>query len=96
MMPITTKKLGGEVSELINCVDIEKLEDWKIEITKKFAIKTAANTRFEHYFPARQQTQEGLRPTKIYEKKHANTERLYNCPLYYMRRLLNDMTTVTQ
>ena len=76
--------------------DIEKLEDRRIEITKKFAIKTAAYNRFKHYFLARQQTREGLRPTKTNEVKHAKTEQLYNTPLYYMRRLLNDMTTVTQ
>ena len=40
--------------------------------------------------------QERLRPTQIYEEKHVKTELLHNGPLFYMRRLLNDMTTVTQ
>ena len=35
-------------------------------------------------------------PEKAYEDLRRKTERLYNNPMYYMRRLLNDMTTVIQ
>ena len=53
--------------------DIQRLENRRIEVTKKFAIKTAANNQFKHFFPSRQQTQDGQRPTKIYEEIHAKT-----------------------
>ena len=87
---------GSHDERIKKAGDIEMLEDRRIEITQKFAIKTAANNRFEPYFPAWQHTWEGLRPTKIYGEKHAKTERLYNSPVYNMRRLLNDMTSGTQ
>lgn len=32
-------------------------------------MKTAPKNQFEHYYPARQHTQEGLPPTQMYEEK---------------------------
>ena len=56
---------------------------------EKFARNTAANERFRHWFPTLDRPRYNLRTKLIYEEFHANTQRLYQSPLYAMRRLLN-------
>ena len=64
------------------------LRQRRIEYVDKFAGKCAASDRFEDWFPER----EGGRSTRKREKyieEFARCDRLFNSPIYYMRRRLN-------
>ena len=49
----------------------------------------ANSERFGSWFPRNDNVRE-LRRTKTYKEEYARTERLYNSPLYAMRRILNE------
>ena len=70
---------------------LARLSDRREEILKKFALKTAKNPLFEHWFPRHLPSKYNLRKEKQYEEELARTERLRNSPLFVMRRLLNDL-----
>ena len=58
---------------------------------KKFALKCLQNPKFKDFFPLNTIA----RPTRgqlIYKESHARTKRLYNSPLFQMRRQLNGRT----
>ena len=59
------------------------------ELTDKFALKMSKNPRYSDLFPLRPQQQLRVRNPKPYLELKANTARLYNSPLFYMRRRLN-------
>ena len=57
----------------------------------KFALKSRANPRFCHWFPlktGRTSNRKG-KTNEIYREEKARCSRLYNSPLFYMRRRLN-------
>ena len=71
--------------------NIETLRSRRIEICDKFAKKSLANPRFQHWFPLRT-TRSSVRSTKPQEKfreDKARCDRLYNSPIFYFRRRLN-------
>ena len=59
----------------------------RIELCDSFAKKAAANPRFEGWFPRR--TGRIGRHGDQYKELNARTYRLYNSPLFYLRRRLN-------
>ena len=54
----------------------------------KFARKSLTNERFTHWFPLHP-VERVTRNPLIYQELHARTKRLYDSPIYHMRRLLN-------
>ena len=58
---------------------------------KNFAMKTAENERFRHWFPRNEDCGHDLRRREKYRLDFARHERLRNAPIYYMRRMLNDL-----
>ena len=67
--------------------ELPTLRSRRIEQCDKFAAKCAASPRFEHWFPER--TGRSTRNKEKYREDFARCNRLYNSPLYYMRRRLN-------
>ena len=54
-------------------------------------VKTIKSPRFQPiWFPKREFIHHNLRRELIFEEKFAKTNRLYNSPLYFMRRRLNE------
>ena len=54
----------------------------------KFARKLLTNDRFAHWFPLHP-VERVTRNPLIYKELQARTKRLYDSPIYHMRRLLN-------
>ena len=75
--------------ELLEESGLERLEDRRERALLKFATKTAKNPQFSHWFPLNK-NRTSQRNERIYEEKHAKTDRLYRSPLFTMRRLLNN------
>ena len=57
----------------------------------KFALKAAANPRYAHWFP-RNNNRTSTRAGRTYLESRAKTKRLFNSPIYDMRRRLNAST----
>ena len=68
---------------------LESLEERRKKAVDKFALKLASNPRYTELFPIRPREQMRGRDSKKYLEKHAKTSRMYNSPVYYMRRRLN-------
>ena len=65
------------------------------ELFEKFCTKLHGNKRFrEEWLPERVFEGPNIRKQKIILEKHAKTNRLYNCPIYAIRRKLNDILVV--
>ena len=60
----------------------------------KFLLKTAANPVYsEKWFPTKTFVRHDLRSEIFYKEFYAKTDRLYNAPLYFYRRRLNEIHT---
>ena len=68
--------------------DIQTLRERRITLTDKFAEKCVSNPRFCHWFPLRTGRSSG-RTGERYHEERAKTDRLFNSPIFYMRRRLN-------
>ena len=66
------------------------LEERRQKAIEKFAQKTVKNPQFSHWFPTNK-NRSSQRTGKTYEEKLARSDRLYNSPLFKMRRILNDL-----
>ena len=82
---ITTYKEALKKSGLMS------LEERRRDLCRKFALKTAENPRYEHWFPLRRRPDYDLRKERKYEEEFAATERRRKSPLLCMRRLLNEI-----
>ena len=77
----------GTVLEMTN---LESLASRRAKAIEKFAVKTASNPRFsEKWFPRNENTLHNTRYPKKYKEFNCKTARLYNSPIYHMRRVLN-------
>ena len=79
--------------ELLLKSSLMKMEDRRIELFKKFTIKTSENERYSSWFPFKENLRE-TRKLRPYLEQKAKSERLYRSPLFAMRRLLNDKDPV--
>ena len=66
---------------------ITTLRARRIEQVDKFAAKAASSDRFSRWFPLR--SGRATRGSDKYLETYARCSRLYNSPVYYMRRRLN-------
>ena len=68
---------------------ISSLYDRRLEIVKKFTLKTSNNPRFSRWFPLKPDVCYDLRKKPKYRIDKTNTERLKRNPVNRMRELLN-------
>ena len=60
----------------------------------RFALRIVDSDRFGHLFPERPAAQCRSRGSRKYEEKNARSVRLFNSPIYYMRRRLNELESI--
>ena len=77
---------------LLQISGLTSLKDRRIESFKKFAHKTVTNAKYSHWLP-KNPSERLNRNTALYKEETAIGNRLYNSPIFAMRRLLNDSTT---
>ena len=74
--------------ELLAESGMSSLADRREKAVVKFTNKTLKNPVYAHWFKRNPNQTSACIPTK-YQEEFARTSRLYNSPLFYMRRLLN-------
>ena len=71
---------------------IESIRERRQRMTDKFIIKAAKHPRFrKKWFRTKTFTHHDLGRELFFEEKFARTDRLYNAPIYYYRRRLNEI-----
>ena len=84
--PLTTKK------ELIEKSGLETLEDRRKTLFKNFCPKLYENPSFKNqWLQEREFIGTDLRRQLILKEENARPQRLYNSPLFQIRRTLNDL-----
>ena len=66
------------------------LANRRVRLIDKFLQKAINHPLYAHWFPIKNFVHYDLRSERVYEELYARTSRLYNSPLYYYRRRLND------
>ena len=86
---------GKTYSNLLEESGLETLSSRRLKALAKFAYKAPKKLNYE----SSNSTRPSQRSGKIYMEKFARTQRLYDSPLYTMRRILNnsqnDLTNTT-
>ena len=78
--------------ELLKISGLQTLKDRRVSSFQKFTSKTIKNPKYNHWFPERIVTRFTRSSAKYLEEK-AVGNRLYNSPIFAMRRLLNNTET---
>ena len=65
------------------------MEERRKQAFDNFIIKSSQSERFKQWFPENA-SDINLRNPKMYREDYARTQRLYNSPIYSMRRELNE------
>ena len=68
---------------------IDSLSYRRQQLCERFALKTARNPAFAHWFPESRPSEYAIRSVKKYREFPARTKRLRAAPLYMFRRMLN-------
>ena len=76
---------------LLQMTGLETLQARRNRRCEKFARKSTASPRFKAWFPLHP-VERATRNPLVYHESFARTKRLYNSPIYHMRRLLNGRT----
>ena len=76
-------------TELLDCAKIQSLEKRREAAFVKFAHNLSTSERFSKWFPLTSETNINLRSKKKFKEEFARTDRLFNSPLFSMRRELN-------
>ena len=80
--------------EILAEESVERLRDRRERMTDKFILKAAKNHRIKDtWFPKRGIIGHDLRRDVFYHEAFARTSRLYNSPIFYYRRRLNEIST---
>ena len=69
--------------------DLSTLRERRIQHCDRFAAKCAASERFSDWFPSREERGRVTRRREEYLEEYARCNRLFNSPIFYMRRRLN-------
>ena len=78
--------------DLLEDHQIESIHERRQRMTDKFILKAAKHPRFRRkWFQTKTFTHHDLRRELFFEEKFARTDRLYNAPIYYYRRRLNEI-----
>ena len=75
-------------NSVIDSGKIERLDYRRRKSFEKFALKTEANQKYEHWFPLHVKRRD-TREIKKYREEQCRTERFYRSPVFAMRRFLN-------
>ena len=75
---------------LLQTTGLETLQERRDRRSDKFAAKCLTNPRYRDWFPLNPVPSRAVRQRNRYQEHFARTKRLYNSPLYYMRRRLNN------
>ena len=78
--------------ELLRESGFKTLSDRRESAIRRFAERTSTNPVYARWFQENQNRQ-SLRNPRKFEEKMARTNRLYNSPLFTVRRTLNDTAT---
>ena len=70
--------------------NLKTLEERRKNAFLKFAKNLAESERYKDWFPVNNNSEYNLRETKTYMETFARTQRLYNSPIFSMRRALNE------
>ena len=85
-----------DYQSLLEKSGLNTLHNRREEALTKFALKTLKNPKYSNrWFPTRN-IQRVNRETKPYLEEHAAGSRLYNSPIFEMRRRLNNSTSIDQ
>ena len=71
--------------------ELETLKERRDGALKKFAIKASKNPKYQHWFPLSDPPAHNTRYHKKYQEIKCRTSRMYNSPIYTMRRILNEI-----
>ena len=82
---------GVSYRECLRCSGLQSLAERRFNACKSFATKAANNVRFAKWFPENHESTYQLRRRDRFRMDFARHERLRKAPLYYMRRLLNEL-----
>ena len=75
---------------ILHISGLQTLEERRKNAFKNFALSVVKNERYASWFPRQEGHQINLREKRTFTEHYARTDRLYNSPLYSMRRLLNE------
>ena len=76
--------------ELLQLSGIGTLEERRKNAFIKLARSMSESERYRDWFPRNARNVHNLRDPKTFIETFARTDRLYNSPLYSMRRVLNE------
>ena len=79
--------LERQKKEMLECSGLKTLEERREEALLKFA-KKAVEGPYKDWFPVRDSGR-ALRTGRKYVEEYARCDRLYNSPIFAMRRALN-------
>ena len=69
--------------------DLPTLRARRVELIDKFIDKCLGSCRFESWFPLKSSGRAGNRGGEKYLEEYTRCDRLFNSPLFFMRRRLN-------
>ena len=84
-----------DYATLLNMSGLQTLEERRVNSFDKFTKNTAKNPKYNHWFPINPAERTG-RNTNKYLEETATGTRLYNSPIFSMRRHLNRTSTLEQ
>ena len=82
---------GVTYTSLLERSGLSPLSQRRLSLVDGFIKKLVTNPRYRDWFPTKEFIHHDLRKENIYVEKFARTSRLYNSPLYFYRRRLNNM-----
>ena len=75
---------------------LEPLHERRISLLDRFILKCIENpTINQRWFPRKEFVDQNLRRELYYKEEYARTDRLYNSPIFFYRRRLNEIHTPT-
>ena len=88
---------GYELSyaKLLNKSELSTLEERRVKAFERFTTKTLKNKKYESWLPLKENIRTN-RTTSTFKEEFAAGNRLYNSPVYTMRRLLNRSESISQ
>ena len=83
---------GMSAREMREAAGISTLRQRREELCDKFALKCLSNPSMSHLFPLKstRSSARAVVSTEKYKEFRARCDRLWNSPLYYLRRRLNE------
>ena len=78
--------------ELLEKSGLPMLKERRAKAFERFAFKTAKNEKYSHWFPLKDNIRQ-TRSTAVYKEEKAVGNRLFNSPIFAMRRILNNSSS---